>query len=70
MSAKLDKAAQIHKDGDIEGAIALYQQVLKQEPRQPKALNLLGVAVSQKNNHLQAIALMSQSIALGGYRPK
>jgi tetratricopeptide (TPR) repeat protein len=64
MSAKLDKAAQIHKDGDIEGAIALYQQVLKQEPRQPKALNLLGVAVSQKNNHLQAIALMSQSIAL------
>jgi len=60
----LDKAIQLHKAGDIEGAIKGYREVLEEVPQHAGALNLLGLASFQKGSAEQALPLLRQALTL------
>ena len=51
----LKQAISLHGKGDIEGAIPLYQQYLKQRPGQPIALSNLGAAYARTGRYEEAI---------------
>jgi tetratricopeptide (TPR) repeat protein len=64
MVSKLDQAARLHQEGHIDRAASLYEDVLARDPQNARALNLLGVVASQRREFVEAIGLMSRSIAL------
>lgn len=59
----MSAAVQHHQAGQIPQAAALYQQILQREPRQPDALQLLGVTKIQSGDPNAAIDLMRQAIS-------
>ena len=63
LRAALDEALQFHQAGNLEKAEFLYQQVLRQWPGQPDALNLLGVMANQVGQPEVGIDLIGQAIA-------
>lgn len=46
-AARVDDGLQLHRRGDVRGAIAVYQQVLSHAPDDPRALHFLGLAMLQ-----------------------
>jgi tetratricopeptide (TPR) repeat protein len=60
----LEKAIQLHKAGDLDGAIQGYRTVLKEVPQHAGALNLLGLAFFQNGNAEQALPLLQQALTL------
>ncbi|HEX8523770.1 MAG TPA: tetratricopeptide repeat protein [Tepidisphaeraceae bacterium] len=62
--AQLQLGVQHHQQGRLAEAEAIYRQVLAQEPDQPDALHLLGVALFQMGRGEQSIALVDRAIAL------
>ncbi|MDI9331633.1 MAG: tetratricopeptide repeat protein [Alphaproteobacteria bacterium] len=65
----LQKALKFHEAGDLDAARPLYEQVLKQQPKQFDALHLLGVLHHQQGQHHRAIELIQKAIALYGRNP-
>ena len=63
LRAALDQALQYHHAGNLQQAESLYRQVLQQWPRQPDALNLLGVMANQVGRPELAVDLIGQAIA-------
>ncbi|HTJ96086.1 MAG TPA: tetratricopeptide repeat protein [Rhodocyclaceae bacterium] len=59
-----DAALQRHRQGDLAGAAALYQQVLAQAPKHADSLHLLGVIAYQNGDHAQAVSLITEAIAI------
>ena len=53
-----------HQQGRLEEAQSIYVQVLKSQPQNFMALQLMGAFYLQTKNHLQAIDLLSQAIAI------
>ena len=66
----LEKALQRHKAGYVTEAQVLYQRVLRDFPRNAKALHYLGVIEYQKKDYASAIKLMQESLKLGGNLPE
>ena len=66
----LQQAVELHQQGRLQPAQALYRQVLELNPRQFDALHLLGVLARQQGDAAQAIALISQAIAIDGRQAK
>jgi predicted TPR repeat methyltransferase len=66
----LQQAVELHQQGRLEPAQALYRQVLDLNPRQFDALHLLGVIARQQGDAPTAIALISQAIDIDGQQPK
>ncbi|MCC7487798.1 MAG: tetratricopeptide repeat protein [Burkholderiales bacterium] len=62
----LETAAGLHRAGDLEGAKALYRQVLDGDAGHPDALHLLGVLASQQGEHERALELIARAIARRG----
>ena len=62
----LQTAAQFHRAGNLQGAAAIYQQVLARCPEHPDALHLLGLALHQAGQHAQAVELIDRAIAVDG----
>jgi tetratricopeptide (TPR) repeat protein len=59
----LVEAVNLHKAGKLEQAEYLYRQVLREDPRQADALNLLGVIANQLGKPEAAIDFIRQAIA-------
>ena len=59
----LHQALQKHQAGDLTGAAALYQQVLKAVPRHPDALHLLGCLLHQAGKSTEGLHLVGAAIA-------
>nr|WP_315394803.1 tetratricopeptide repeat protein [uncultured Duganella sp.] len=66
----LQQAVELHQQGRLEPAQALYRQVLELNPRQFDALHLLGVIARQQGDPTQAIALIAQAIAIDDQQAK
>jgi tetratricopeptide (TPR) repeat protein len=60
----LNTAIGYHQQGLLDQATRVYQRVLAQEPDQPDALHLLGVAAHQQGDHRRAIELIGRAVAL------
>jgi tetratricopeptide (TPR) repeat protein len=66
---KLDQARQLHLAGKWFEAEAIYLEVLKSEPENPEALNLLGALALQVGKNELAEKLVRQSLAIRPQAP-
>jgi tetratricopeptide (TPR) repeat protein len=64
MQNALFTAMEMHRSGQLEQAVRLYQAVLAREPENAEALHLLGVAHHQQGDNAQAIKLIGRAVAL------
>lgn len=64
LPALLQQAITAHQSNDPDNAKSLYEQFLQQNPKQPTALQLLGLLHSQQGEHDTAIELMRESLHL------
>lgn len=55
-----------HRRGHLDKAAAFYRRVLKEYPKHPDALHLLGRIAEAKGDSAQALALIDRAIAAGG----
>ncbi|MBT6094327.1 MAG: tetratricopeptide repeat protein [Rhodospirillaceae bacterium] len=61
---KLQNALQLHQSGNLADAGLLYQEILREDPDQVDALNLLGVVLSTAGKMDAAITLLSRACEL------
>jgi tetratricopeptide (TPR) repeat protein len=66
---RLAQAVQHHEAGRRREAEALYRDILRESPRHPHALHLLGVVLYQSGRHREAIDLINQALAVHGPHP-
>lgn len=52
-----------HQAGRLDAAAQGYQEILKQQPEHPDALNLLGVLCSQRKDYAKALSWLLKAIA-------
>lgn len=62
--ARLKSAIELHTTGDLSGAEAAYQAIIKDDPHQPDALHLYGVLFLQQGKPDRARELIEQAIAI------
>ena len=62
----LDAGVDHHRRGLLDEAAAFYRRVLKDYPKHPDALHLLGRIAEAKGDPAQALALIDRAIAAGG----
>ena len=65
----LQTALQHHQRGDLKKAELLYRRILKTNPRNSDALNLLGVIAYQEGKRDVAVDLISRAIAINPHVP-
>jgi len=63
-AALLRQAVGLHQQGRLDGAEALYREVLRAAPRHFDALHLLGVLALQQGRARQACELIGQALAV------
>jgi predicted O-linked N-acetylglucosamine transferase (SPINDLY family) len=61
-SAIVGRAVDLHRQGKLEAAAALYRAVLESQPGHFDALHLLGVLNTQQGRHEAAVALISRAL--------
>jgi tetratricopeptide (TPR) repeat protein len=64
------QALELHKQGHLARAQAMYEAVLKRQPRHFDALQLMGALASQTNNPVRALELMDKAIAIDRTKPR
>jgi tetratricopeptide (TPR) repeat protein len=64
LTAKLQQAMALHRQGRLTHAQAIYEKILKLQPRHFDALHLLGVVAAQTNNPVRALTLIGKAIAI------
>ncbi|OFZ90774.1 MAG: hypothetical protein A2V78_16880 [Betaproteobacteria bacterium RBG_16_64_18] len=62
--ATLQTALAQHQAGNLSQAEALYQQVLRGEPRNPVALHFSGILAHQRGNPALAVELIGRALAI------
>ena len=62
--ALFDRALGLHLSGNAAGARSLYEEVLKQDPKQAHAYHALGVIASQEGRRDEALQWFRQALAL------
>ncbi len=60
----LAEAVALHEAGNLKKAERLYKNILKANPRNSVALNLLGVLNYQGGRHSKAIQLLGKAVAI------
>lgn len=65
----LEQGRQLHMEGRLGEAAAVYQKILSKDPGNAEALHLLGVVSLQNGDFPQAIRLIRDSIATAGENP-
>jgi tetratricopeptide (TPR) repeat protein len=58
----IDRAVQHHLHGEFARAKALYEEVLRREPRHFNALQLLGTLAAQTGDQIRAVELLDRAI--------
>ena len=66
---RLALAIQLHEQGRLDEAEALYRGILQEEPQNPHALHLLGVRLHQADRHREAIDLIERALLVHGPAP-
>ncbi|HEX4070186.1 MAG TPA: tetratricopeptide repeat protein [Planctomycetaceae bacterium] len=61
-------AVAFHKEGRLDEAAAVYEAVLRMEPRNADALHLLGAIDHQRGDHERAVTRIRQALAIYGPR--
>lgn len=61
-TARLEQAANLHRQGRADEAAAIYRAVLAAEPRQPDALHLLGVFHCQRKEFAEALPYLAAAV--------
>jgi tetratricopeptide (TPR) repeat protein len=64
VSDLLNSAIPLHRGGRLDEARAIYEQVLARDPRQPDALNLLGLLERQNGRFAEAASHLERAIAV------
>lgn len=59
-AADVKQAAEALQNGDADGALALLQAVLSKNPKDPKALFLMGLGYGRKKMHREAVDVLIQ----------
>jgi predicted O-linked N-acetylglucosamine transferase (SPINDLY family) len=62
--ASFQQAVQLHQQGQLEQAEALYKAILQAQPQQADALHLLGVIAKQRGQAQLAVDLINQSLQI------
>jgi len=62
----LESAIRHHRKGELDSAKVIYESILKQEPDNADALNLLGVIAHQQGDQDGAIQLIQKAISING----
>ena len=65
----LEQGRQLHREGRLGEAAAVYQKILGKDPRNADALHLLGVLSLQNGDFPQAIRRIRDAIAIAGENP-
>ena len=65
----LRSALALHQQGQLDGAEALYREILCSYPRHFDALQLLASVAAQKKNSLEALALFDQALIINPTNP-
>lgn len=60
----LTRGVSLQQNGDIDGALACYAEVLKTHPLQPDALHLSGTIATLKGDHASAVDLIARAISV------
>jgi tetratricopeptide (TPR) repeat protein len=60
----LEKAIELHREGNVAGASALYEQILQREPKNASALHYLGLARLQQGLPQVAEELLTRAVQL------
>jgi protein O-GlcNAc transferase len=63
-SAELADAVRLHRAGDLEKAVLIYQRILARDRQNPDALHLLGVIATQEGRFEEARDLINRAIGL------
>jgi tetratricopeptide (TPR) repeat protein len=70
LEGKLETAVALHGQGQLARAQAIYEEILRAQPRHADALHLLGVVVAAAGNPRRAVELIDGAIELvPGYAP-
>lgn len=64
LATTLQQARERHQAGNLDAAETLYRQVLATDPRQPDALQLLGLIAHQVGQHAAAVQLIVQALEI------
>jgi predicted TPR repeat methyltransferase len=64
MSTQLENAVHFHRQGQLEEAQRMYQQILREEPENPDALHFLGLIHHQTGHTEMAIELIRSAIGI------
>lgn len=64
MASRLERALEHHQEGRLSEAESLYREVLRDQPRNPDALHLLGVLRFQLGQPTEALASIEAAIRL------
>ncbi len=62
--ALFNEGLALHQKGRLAQAKAIYEKLLKTQPKHFDALHLLGVIATQTKNHLLAVQLIDKAIAV------
>lgn len=57
----LENALRLHRAGQLASAAVHYREILRTQPNQPDALNLLGLVMQQNGDHGQAVDLFAKA---------
>src|SRR5262249_30867767 len=68
--AMMTAALKLHQAGDLRQAERIYCDVLRIDPRQGDALNLLGLIANQVGKPEEAIDLLSRAVAAHPHEPE
>lgn len=64
ITSELQRAVELHRNGDIPAAEQAYHKILRLDPRQADALHLLGVAAHQCRRSADAVGYIRRAIAI------
>jgi tetratricopeptide (TPR) repeat protein len=69
IQAELTQAIQLHRQGRLQQASALYQRVLQQAPQNAQALHLFGILAAQTRQFERAVERILKAIAVDDKNP-
>lgn len=62
LEKKVEQALALQQNNKIDDAIAIFNEILSQNPNQPDALHGLGMAYAQQRNYSQAAQYLAQAV--------
>ncbi len=62
MTDQLRKAQELHRQGDLAAALAIYQQLLEQKPDNVDVIHQMGILYAQQQDYTQALEYLDQAL--------